>query len=45
MIALCYEKGDWHEVSELETSMNLEKEKLPECFFEALKWADTITAI
>jgi EAL and modified HD-GYP domain-containing signal transduction protein len=44
-LAICYEKGLWSDVSELESTMNLDEAKLPESFTEALEWADAITAI
>jgi c-di-GMP-related signal transduction protein len=44
-LALSYEKGDWAGVSDLEEAMNLDKNKLPLCYIEALNWADAFTAI
>ena len=44
-LAVCYEKGDWSEVSELKDTIGLDEEELPSYFMEALSWADTITTL
>ncbi|MBW2609812.1 MAG: HDOD domain-containing protein [Deltaproteobacteria bacterium] len=44
-LAIRYEKGDWKEVSELEVLMGLNEGDLPDCFMEAISWADTFTAL
>jgi c-di-GMP-related signal transduction protein len=44
-LAIAYEKGEWSRVSELQASMNLDEDKLPLFFIEALSWADAFASI
>lgn len=40
-----YERGDWKSVSELQSVMKFDEEKLPEYFMDAINWADTIVSL
>ena len=44
-LSICYEKGNWEEVSELKETIGLDEKELPSYFMEALIWADTITSL
>ena len=44
-MAKFYEKGDWERFSELTKDNNINQEKLPKCFLEAISWADAITSL
>ncbi len=44
-MAKCYERGDWDRFSELAMDHKINQAKLPECFLEAISWADAITSI
>ncbi len=44
-LAICYEKGDWPEISRLTRALNVDENRLPDDFMEALNWADSFTAV
>lgn len=43
-LTICYEKGDWQEINKLTGALNVDENRLPEDFMEALNWADSFTA-
>jgi c-di-GMP-related signal transduction protein len=44
-MAKSYERGDWDRFNELAKNHKVNQEKLPQCFLEAISWADAITAL
>ena len=38
----CYETGDWAKVASLAAKAGLNEEKTPECYMDAVAWADSI---
>lgn len=44
-LARSYEKGQWDWVSETAGVLGIDENKLPQCYLEALSWADTLTSI
>lgn len=40
-----YEKGDWEGFAKAVNETKLDEEKVPECYMEALGWADSLTQI
>lgn len=44
-MAVAYQRGDWKHVSEMADDLQLNEEKLPQNFAEAVTWADSLTAI
>ena len=43
-LAVCYEKGEWDNVSDLTRKISIDEERLPEHFIEALTWADALAS-
>ena len=44
-MAKSYERGDWDQFSELAKDHKINEARLPECFLEAISWADAITSL
>lgn len=44
-MAKSYEKGDWERFNELAKGHKVNQEKLPQCYLDAISWADTITSL
>ena len=44
-IVKCYERGDWESFLKIKEEIQIRDEKLPDCFLEALTWADAITSL
>ncbi len=44
-LAQCYESGDWKGFSENVKSLGIEEEKVPECYMEALGWANSLDSL
>ena len=42
-MAKSYEKGDWDRFSELLKNYKINEAKLPDCYLEAISWADALT--
>ncbi len=44
-MAKCYERGDWERFSVFAKDYKVNEARLPDCFLEAISWADTITSL
>jgi c-di-GMP-related signal transduction protein len=44
-MAKSYERGNWDRFNQIVKDHKVNQEKLPQCFLEAITWADTITAL
>ncbi len=44
-LAQCYEAGDWKGFAESVKKLGIDEEKVPECYMEALGWANSLDAL
>lgn len=44
-MAKYYERGDWEGFTELKNEFKMNEDKLPDCYLEAISWADAITSL
>jgi EAL and modified HD-GYP domain-containing signal transduction protein len=42
-LAVCYETGDWERMPEATAALGINEEELPQCYMDALSWADSLT--
>ncbi|MCK4503276.1 MAG: HDOD domain-containing protein [Desulfuromonadales bacterium] len=44
-LVIAMEKGEWEQVSALATELQIDEQKLPSCYLDAVKWAQDIYSI